>query len=147
MMNRKQAVKEAIASMEMSGFVFTEEELALFNRYAKGEISSDDIKKFADDRLKQLQIEHPEYFATEEESRILDMDEDKTFEYYMSLPYKMVIYPASEGGYVAEIPDLPGCLTQGDSWQDIFEMIQDAKAALIDIALQDGTKIPEPNKS
>lgn len=53
----------------------------------------------------------------------------KTFEYYMSLPYKMVIYPASEGGYVAEIPELPGCLTQGDSWQDIFEMIQDAKAA------------------
>ena len=72
----------------------------------------------------------------------------KTFEYYMSLPYKIVIFPASEGGYVAELPELPGCLTQGDSWQDVFEMIQDAKAAWIDVALQDGREIPEPaNKS
>lgn len=79
--------------------------------------------------------EYPEHFGTEE---------DRIFEYYMSLPYKIVIYPASEGGYVAEIPDLPGCLTQGDNWQDTFEMIQDAKAAWIDIALQDGQEIPEP---
>jgi antitoxin HicB len=71
----------------------------------------------------------------------------KTFEYYMSLPYKIVIYPASEGGYVAELPELPGCLTQGDSWQDTFKMIQDAKAAWIDVAMQDGHIIPEPNKS
>jgi predicted RNase H-like HicB family nuclease len=71
----------------------------------------------------------------------------KTFEYYMSLPYKMIIYPASEGGYVAEIPDLPGCLTQGDNWQDIFDMIQDAKAAWIDITMQEGRNIPVPNKS
>ncbi|GMB02080.1 type II toxin-antitoxin system HicB family antitoxin [Pelosinus sp. IPA-1] len=72
------------------------------------------------------------------------VEENKDFEYYMSLPYKMVIFPASEGGYVAEIPELPGCLTQGDNWQDIFEMIQDAKAAWIDIALEDGKVIPEP---
>lgn len=69
----------------------------------------------------------------------------KTFEYYMSLPYKIVFYPASEGGYVAEIPDLPGCLTQGDDMQDTLEMIEDAKAAWIDIAMQDGNEIPEPN--
>lgn len=62
----------------------------------------------------------------------------------MSLPYKIVIFPASEGGYVAEVPELPGCLTQGDSWQDTFEMIQDAKASWIDIAMQDGIIIPEP---
>lgn len=71
----------------------------------------------------------------------------KNLDYYMSLPYKIVIYPASEGGYVAEIPDLPGCLTQGDNWQDTFDMIQDAKAVWIDTAMQDGRKIPVPNKS
>lgn len=146
-MNRKEAVKSVIASMEMEGFVFTEEELATFEKIKNGEMSSDDLRKLAADKIARWKIECPECFVTKKESRIIDMAEDKSFEYYMSLPYKMVIYPASEGGYVAEIPDLPGCLTQGDSWQDIFDMIQDAKAAWIDIALQDGTKIPEPNKS
>lgn len=70
---------------------------------------------------------------------------DKSFEYYMSLPYKIVFYPASEGGYVAEIPELEGCLTQGDNMQDTLEMIEDAKRAWIDIALQKNREIPEPN--
>jgi len=70
---------------------------------------------------------------------------NKNFEYYMSLPYKIVFYPASEGGYVAEIPDLPGCLTQGETMQDTLDMIEDAKAVWIDIAIQDNKEIPEPD--
>lgn len=69
---------------------------------------------------------------------------NKNFEYYMSLPYRIVFYPVSEGGFVAEIPDLPGCLTQGDDMQDTLAMIEDAKAAWIDIAMQDNKEIPEP---
>lgn len=69
---------------------------------------------------------------------------NNTFEYYMSLPYKIVLYPADEGGYVAEIPELPGCITQGDDLQDTMDMIADAKAAWLDIALQDQKAIPEP---
>ena len=69
---------------------------------------------------------------------------NKSFEYYMSLPYKIVLYPSSEGGYVAEIPELVGCLTQGDDMQDALEMIEDAKKAWIDIAIHDNREIPEP---
>lgn len=69
---------------------------------------------------------------------------NKTFEYYMALPYKIVFYPASEGGYVAEIPELPGCLTQGDDMQETLAMIEDAKRAWIDIAMQENRTIPEP---
>lgn len=69
---------------------------------------------------------------------------NKSFEYYLSLPYKIVFYPASEGGYVAEIPELVGCLTQGDDMQDTLKMIEDAKRAWIEIAIQDGREIPEP---
>ena len=69
---------------------------------------------------------------------------NKSFEYYMSLPYKIVLYPSSEGGYVAEIPELAGCLTQGDDIQDALEMIEDAKKAWIDIAIHDNREIPEP---
>jgi len=68
----------------------------------------------------------------------------KNFDYYMSLPYTMIIKSSPEGGYVAKIKELPGCLTQGETKVEALEMIEDAKAAWIDIALQDGEKIPEP---
>ncbi len=45
---------------------------------------------------------------------------DKDFEYYLSLPYKIVLYPSSEGGYAIEIPELPGCLSQGQTVEEPF---------------------------
>lgn len=40
----------------------------------------------------------------------------KTIEYYMSLPYKLKIIPdLDEGGYVASYPELPGCITVGET--------------------------------
>jgi antitoxin HicB len=69
----------------------------------------------------------------------------KDFDYYVSLPYKVVIYPSPEGGYVVEIPELPGCLSQGDTVEEAMAMIEDAKRGWIDIALADGVEIPEPS--
>ena len=31
---------------------------------------------------------------------------NKSFEYYLSLPYKIVFYPASEGGMLPKFPSL-----------------------------------------
>lgn len=70
----------------------------------------------------------------------------KDFNYYMGLPYKVVLYPADEGGYVVEIPDLPGCLSQGETREEAFVMIEDAKKCWIQSALEDGVEIPEPNR-
>ena len=40
----------------------------------------------------------------------------KSLEYYMNLPYKLEIVPdLDEGGYVARYPELPGCISVGDS--------------------------------
>ncbi|GMB02272.1 type II toxin-antitoxin system HicB family antitoxin [Pelosinus sp. IPA-1] len=69
---------------------------------------------------------------------------NKTFEYYMSLPYTVMIYSSPEGGFVSEIKELPGCLSQGETKEESLKMIEDAKRAWIDIALQDGDEIPEP---
>ncbi|MBP2657186.1 MAG: hypothetical protein H6Q69_218 [Firmicutes bacterium] len=68
----------------------------------------------------------------------------KTFEYYMKLPYTIILQESPEGGYVASIKELPGCITQGETKAEALEMIEDAKAGWIDIALQDGNEIPEP---
>lgn len=68
----------------------------------------------------------------------------KDFDYYMTLPYKIVLLPSPEGGYGVEIPDLPGCISQGETLAEAMSMIEDAKRAWIEIALTDQLTIPEP---
>ena len=70
----------------------------------------------------------------------------KALEYYMNLPYKLEITPDPyEGGFVAGYPDLPGCLTCGDTMEEVMENALDAKKEWIEAALEDGTTINEPS--
>jgi len=39
---------------------------------------------------------------------------------------KVVIHEAEEGGYWAEAPALPGCFSQGESWDEAVENIREA---------------------
>ena len=49
-------------------------------------------------------------------------------ENYSSLHYHMkIIKDLSEGGYVASYPDLPGCLTCGDTLKEVVQNANDAK--------------------
>ena len=69
----------------------------------------------------------------------------KTIDYYMNLPYKMEIVPdIEEGGFVAMFPDLPGCMTVGDTMEEVIANIIDAKKAWIEAELEEGRLIPEP---
>lgn len=70
----------------------------------------------------------------------------KKIDYYMGLPYRVVIVPAEEGGYVAHLPELKGCITQAETFVEVGEMIQDAKKCWIECALDEGIDIPEPEK-
>jgi len=40
--------------------------------------------------------------------------------------YQVEIEPDEDGGYVAEVAGLPGCITQGDSYRETLENVQDA---------------------
>lgn len=72
---------------------------------------------------------------------------EKDFEYYMSLPYTITIIPDRiSGGFVAKVNELPGCITQADTIEETLAMIEDAKRAWIDVALQNGMDIPEPDQ-
>jgi predicted RNase H-like HicB family nuclease len=44
-----------------------------------------------------------------------------------------VVHPASEGGYWAEVPALPGCFTQGDTLDEIYRNLAEAIACHIDM--------------
>ncbi|WP_018131235.1 type II toxin-antitoxin system HicB family antitoxin [Effusibacillus pohliae] len=68
----------------------------------------------------------------------------KDLQYYLDLPYRIVLHPADEGGYVVEILELPGCLSQGETIEEALEMIEDAKRAWLEVALEEGIEIPEP---
>jgi antitoxin HicB len=64
-------------------------------------------------------------------------------DYFVSLPYKIELYPSSRG-FVAAIPDLPGCIAQGKTEAVALEMIVAAKVAWLEIALEGSISIPEP---
>ncbi len=70
---------------------------------------------------------------------------NKTLDYYMNLPYTIEIIPDDEdGGYVARVLELPGCITQADTWAELEFMIEDAKRAWLESALAHREAVPEP---
>ncbi len=46
---------------------------------------------------------------------------------------KVVIHEAEEGGYWAEVPAIPGCATQGDSFEELLHNIYDAVEACLSV--------------
>ncbi|MBC7809917.1 MAG: type II toxin-antitoxin system HicB family antitoxin [Burkholderiales bacterium] len=68
----------------------------------------------------------------------------KDLDYYMALPYTIEMTPDVDGYWFAEISLLEGCMTNGNSWNDAREMIEDAKRAWLTTALSMELAIPEP---
>lgn len=69
---------------------------------------------------------------------------NKTLQDYLDRHYPFVVYPAEEGGYVAEVEELPGCITQGETLEEVSERIENARRAWIEQAYEDGMEIPLP---
>lgn len=69
---------------------------------------------------------------------------ERNLEYYLTLPYRVLLYPSAEGVYAAEIPELPGCISQGKTVEEAYSMIEDAKISWLESALADGLEIPQP---
>ena len=52
----------------------------------------------------------------------------KNINYYMALPYKMeIVEDKDEGGFVVSYPDLPGCITCGETVESAVANALDAK--------------------
>ncbi len=59
--------------------------------------------------------------------------------------YEVIIYWSNEDGvYVAEVPELPGCLAHGKSQAEALVNVQEAVQLWIDTANEFGDPIPEP---
>ncbi|MDP3184714.1 MAG: toxin-antitoxin system HicB family antitoxin [Anaerolineales bacterium] len=71
----------------------------------------------------------------------------RTVEDYLKLPYHVEIIREDDReypGWVARVVELPGCITQGDTFEELGEMIEDAMRGWIGVALEAGIAVPEP---
>ena len=70
----------------------------------------------------------------------------KTLNDYMAMSYRMeIVEDKDEGGFVVSYPDLPGCITCGETVEQAVANAQDAKKAWFEAALEDGAEIHEPD--
>ena len=57
---------------------------------------------------------------------------------------QVIITPDEDGvGYVAVCPSLPGCHSQGDTWEEVIANIKEAIDLWIEDALEHGEAVPE----
>jgi antitoxin HicB len=68
----------------------------------------------------------------------------QSLKYYLNLKYPITLYPDVEGGYVAEIKDLPGCLTQGETLEETINNINEARELWLETAYEANDEIPMP---
>lgn len=64
----------------------------------------------------------------------------------MNLPYTVDV-KRSEDGYFAKVVELPGCMTQAETFEELGPMIEDAMRGWIEVSLEHGDPIPEPAQS
>jgi antitoxin HicB len=57
--------------------------------------------------------------------------------------YPIVIYPCDEGGYVAEVPALKGCLAQGETLTETLAELEIVTKLWLETAEKHGQRLPD----
>jgi len=68
----------------------------------------------------------------------------KDLNYYLNLPYTVLLRPGEDNTFVARVEELPGCVTDGATIPEAIEKLDDLKRAWIDDAIEAGHAVPEP---
>ena len=50
---------------------------------------------------------------------------------------KVIVHEAEEGGYWAEVPSIPGCATQGETFEELLNNLYEAVEACLSIDIKD----------
>ncbi len=63
----------------------------------------------------------------------------KTLNEYLAMSYRMeIVEDHDEGGFVVSYPDLPGCITVGETIESAVANALDAKKAWLEVAIEEG---------
>jgi predicted RNase H-like HicB family nuclease len=49
---------------------------------------------------------------------------------------QVVLHPAEEGGYWAEVPSIPGCATQGETFEDLLANLYEAVEGCLSVPVE-----------
>lgn len=49
---------------------------------------------------------------------------------------KVVVHQAEEGGYWAEVPAIPGCATQGETFEELLKNLYEAVEGCLSVDLE-----------
>ncbi len=63
-----------------------------------------------------------------------------------TMNYKVIFEPQEEGGYTVFVPSLPGCISEGDTYEEAMVNIRDAIALYIESLIVDGLPIPKETR-
>ena len=55
--------------------------------------------------------------------------------------YNAIVHEAEEGGYWAEVPELPGCYTEADTLDELKDMLKEAITGYLEVA-DEGSIVP-----
>lgn len=61
--------------------------------------------------------------------------------------FTAVFDPAEEGGYTVTVPSLPGCITEGDTFEEAMEMAEEAISGYLESLRKNNESIPEEKRS
>jgi predicted RNase H-like HicB family nuclease len=76
---------------------------------------------------------------------VQDEIEKKTLEYYLSLPYPILLVPDPEDGtWYVKVPLLKGCMTDGETPEEALRNLKEAMTGWLEVSLERGHEIPEP---
>lgn len=65
---------------------------------------------------------------------------------YLSINYPFNVQAELDGGFVIEFPDLPGCMTQVETSDEIYDAAQEIRELWIETAYEQGRSIPVPEE-
>ena len=65
--------------------------------------------------------------------------EERSWRLYM----KVVLHKAEEGGYWAEVPSIPGCATQGESFEELLTNLYEAVEGCLSVEVCDVSEYGE----
>jgi len=72
----------------------------------------------------------------------------KDVNYYMNLPYIKEVIPQNDGGFIISVKEFNrNCMVEADTIKEGFEELKIVMKDFIEIAIEDGVKIPLPKNN
>ena len=63
-----------------------------------------------------------------------------------TMTFTVLVHEDRDGGYWAEVPELPGCMSQGETLDELEANIREAIEGVLEILAEDGSDVPQLRK-